>query len=231
MHMQTLDRSLRSPEPAASPRHGENALAGPLQTVGTMATVAKDAELFAEGDDTDALYAVRSGMVRLCKILPDGRRQIERFALPGDLIGLEPQGLHRVTAEAVCDCTIVRYRRSRVEALVAGDPAFAHTVLRFAVRQLDEAQRRLVLLGRNTAIERVAAFVLEMVERTGGTGQLDLAMSRADIADYLGLTIETVSRLFSQLRRQGFLDLPTAHRLILLDRAALEDIAASETAI
>lgn len=206
-------------------RLSEEDLFGPLKTVGQAVTVAKGSELFAEGDDADSLYQVRSGVLRLCKLLPDGRRQIEQFALPGDLLGFEAGTQHTATAEAVGDCVIVRYRRSRVEGIATSDPRLARNILGLAIKQLSDAQRRLVLLGRNTAMERLAHFILEMMERTDAAKCVEIPMSRTDIADYLGLTTETVSRLFTVLRQDGIVALPNASRLIVQDLSALEALA------
>jgi CRP-like cAMP-binding protein len=203
----------------------EEELFGPLKTVGQAVTVAKGSELFAEGDDADNLYQVRSGVLRLCKLLPDGRRQIEQFVLPGDLVGFEAGTQHSATAEAVADCVIVRYRRTRVEAIATTDPRLARNILGLAIKQLSDAQRRLVLLGRNTAMERLAYFILELMERTDAAKCVEIPMSRTDIADYLGLTTETVSRLFTLLRQDGIVALPTASRLVVQDLTALEELA------
>lgn len=210
--------------PIASPVTPED-MFGPLKTVGQAMTVAKGSELFAEGDDAEHLYQIRSGVLRLCKLLPDGRRQIEQFGLPGDLIGFEPGTIHNATAEAVSDCVIVRYRRTRVEGIASTDPRLARNILGLAIKQLSDAQRRLVLLGRNTAMERLAFFILEMMERTDAAKCVELTMSRTDIADYLGLTTETVSRLFTNLRQDGIITLPNANRLVVQDLAALEALA------
>ena len=198
---------------------------GPLKTVGQAMTVQRGSELFAEGDEADHLYQIRSGVLRLCKLLPDGRRQIEQFGLPGDLVGFEPGTIHNATAEAVTDCVIIRYRRSRVEGIASNDPRLARNILGLAIKQLSDAQRRLVLLGRNTAMERLAFFILEMMERTDAAKCIELSMSRTDIADYLGLTTETVSRLFTNLRQDGIITLPNANRLVVHDLAALEALA------
>jgi CRP/FNR family nitrogen fixation transcriptional regulator len=211
--------------PASALQPIESEMFGPLKTVGTTVTVARGSELFAEGDDADALYQVRSGVLRLCKMLPDGRRQIEQFVLPGDLVGFEAGILHNATAEAVTDCVVIRYRRSRVETIAATDPRLARNILGLAIKQLSDAQRRLVLLGRNTAMERLAFFILEMMERTDTAKCVNLPMPRPDIADYLGLTTETVSRLFTTLRQDGVVALPSANRLLVQDLAALEALA------
>lgn len=160
---------------------------GSLATVGSVMSIDKGAELYAERAEADSLYQIRTGVLRICKLLPDGRRQIEAFALPGDMIGFEAHGLHANSAEAVTSCSAVRHRRSRVESIAATDSRLARNILDLAVKQLSDAQRHLVRLGRNTAIERLACFILEMMERTNAVKSVDLPMSRMDIADYLGL--------------------------------------------
>jgi CRP-like cAMP-binding protein len=210
-------------QPSAAVPGGE--LANALNTVGATRLVERGAELYAEGAAADSWYQVRTGMIRLCKLMPDGRRQIEAFLLPGDFFGFEPGNEHSFAAEAVTDSVVVAYRRSRIDQLTASNPSLMQRLLTLAIKQLCEAQQKLVLLGRKTATERLACFILEMLERSGGTRVVNLPMSRTDIADYLGLTTETVSRLFTALRQDGILDLPHPHRLVVQDREALEEIS------
>lgn len=194
----------------------------PVTELGTSRTIAKDEEIFAEGERAAYFYKVVSGAVRTFKLLSDGRRQIDAFHLAGDIFGMESGDEHRFSAEALGDATIVAYRRCSLEALASSDQAFANQVIASMMRSLERAQDHMLLLGRKHALEKVATFLLVMAERLTDDGQVDLPMSRIDMADHLGLTIETVSRSLTQLERQGIIELP-AHRrsIVLRDKAAL----------
>ncbi|WP_201841116.1 helix-turn-helix domain-containing protein [Microvirga zambiensis] len=189
---------------------------------GTVHSYAKDEEIFAEGDRAAFVYKVLSGVVRTSKLLSDGRRQIDAFHLAGDIFGIEADDEHRFCAEAVGDCTIVAYRRNRLATLTAIDPEAATDMTAGMVRSLVRAQNHMLLLGRKSALEKIATFLLDMADRTSGSNILDLPMSRTDIADHLGLTIETVSRSFTQLERQGIIELISARRVILCNKAELK---------
>ena len=195
--------------------------------LGTARTVAKDEEIFAEGDRAAYFYKVVSGAVRTFKLLSDGRRQIDAFHLPGDIFGMEAGDEHRFSAEALGGATIVAYRRCSLEALASRDQAFANQVIASMMRSLERAQDHMLLLGRKHALEKIATFLLVLSERLTEDGHVDLPMSRIDIADHLGLTIETVSRSLTQLERQGVIELPAHRRCIVLrDRAALQRLEA-----
>jgi CRP/FNR family transcriptional regulator, nitrogen fixation regulation protein len=153
--------------------------------------------------------------VRLCKLLDDGRRQICAFATAGDLFGVEFGGTHGFSAEAVCDAMVVSYRRGRLDALSSGSGHAVGELLAFALEGLERAQRHMLLLGRKSALEKVASFLCDMAERAD-IDAIDLSMSRTDIADYLGLTIETVSRTLTQLEREHIIELPATRRSIVL---------------
>jgi len=195
--------------------------------LGTARRVAKDEEIFAEGDRAAYFYKVVSGAVRTFKLLSDGRRQIDAFHLPGDIFGLESGEEHRFSAEALGDVTIIAYRRCSLEVLATRDQSFANQVIASVMRSLERAQDHMLLLGRKHALEKIATFLLVLSERLAEDGHVDLPMSRIDIADHLGLTIETVSRSLTQLERQGVIKLP-AHRrsIVLRDRAALQRLEA-----
>jgi CRP/FNR family nitrogen fixation transcriptional regulator len=188
-----------------------------------MRTVAKDEEVFAEGDRAAFFYKVVSGAVRTFKLLSDGRRQIDAFHLPGDIFGLETGEEHRFSAEALGDATVIAYRRCSLDTLALRDQAFAHQVVAAMMRSLERAQEHMLLLGRKSAVEKIATFLLVLSERLTDDSHVDLPMSRVDIADHLGLTIETVSRSLTQLERQRIIELP-AHRrsIVLRDKAALQ---------
>ena len=182
-------------------------------------------EVFGEGEEAEYVYQILSGAVRTYKLLSDGRRQINSFHLPGDMFGLENGTTHRFSAEAVIETRVrVTERRSLLETMTSRDEG-ASSVLSLVTRTLQHAEHHMLLLGRKTALERVAAFLLEMDERLVHPNVLTLPMSRRDIADYLGLTIETVSRAFSTLRDEEMLrfDGQTQREIILLDREGLAE--------
>jgi CRP/FNR family nitrogen fixation transcriptional regulator len=203
--------------------------AGPVAAPGVGATRAytKDEEVFAEGDRAAYFYKVISGAVRTSKLLTDGRRQIDAFHLPGDFFGIESGEEHRFSAEALGEATVIAYRRCRLDTLAASDAGFADQLVAAMMRSLERAQDHMLLLGRKTAMEKIATFLLDLSGRVQHASHVDLPMSRTDIADHLGLTIETVSRSLTQLERQGVIELPTHRRSIVLrDKAALRRLEA-----
>jgi len=198
-----------------------------LERIGTRLGFSRNDEIYAEGDSADCWYKVVSGTVRVCKLLADGRRHIGAFCFSGDCFGIDSSGERLYSAEAIDDVIVMRFQRRATDRLIDQNPAVARLLRDAMVRDLANAHGRTLLLGRMTAPERVAAFLLEMFERRDRTKALDLPMSRNDIADYLGLTIETVCRTLSAFKRDGVIAIPTPHRIELLDRDALE--AVSET--
>ena len=198
----------------------------PLRATGTVMEVAEGREICAEGGDTDVFYKVVSGVVRVCKFLSDGRRQIEAFHVAGDLFGLELGGERLLSAEAVTDCSLIAYRRRSVEQQAATDQAVSRHLFQHAMQSLSQAQAHSLLLGRRGAAEKVAAFLLDWMGKASKDQSLHLAMSRQDIADYLGLTIETVSRSMSQFERDGVIALSGARHVRIVNSDALEDLAA-----
>jgi len=194
---------------------------------GIRRTFIKGEELFAEGDPAEFFYKVVSGTVRTCKLLSDGRRQIEAFHLPGDIFGLENGQDHRFTAEAVEDVVVVSFRRNRFTSLLHDDPAFGDQLMSSMICSLERAHDHMVLLGRKTAQEKLATFLLDMANRLSKGDRFDLPMQRTDIADHLGLTIETVSRTLTQLVRDGLIKFGAAGRTIILNnRARLQQLNA-----
>lgn len=204
---------------------GQDALE-PLRTAGTVVHVAQGREIFAEGDDTDLFYKVVSGVVRACKFLNDGRRQIEAFHVAGDLFGLELDEERLMSAEAVSDCTLVCYRRRSVETLAQKDQTVSRQLFQYAMQNMASAQAHSLLLGRRGAVEKLAAFLLGWAKQSANKRVLHLAMTRQDIADYLGLTIETVSRSLTQLERDNVIALPSTREVRILNSDILEDLAA-----
>ena len=162
-------------------------------------------EIFGENDPADHIYQVIEGAVRSHKLLSDGRRQIGAFHLAGDIFGLENGNFHRFTAEAILDTTVRLMKRKSLERVAKTDFAIVRSLLNMTTDNLQHAENHLLLLGRKTALERVAAFLLEMDRRVTAAGVMTLPMNRRDIADYLGLTLETVSRALSELHKKGYL--------------------------
>jgi CRP/FNR family nitrogen fixation transcriptional regulator len=195
---------------------------------GVQMVLRKGEELFAEGDESEFFYQVQSGAIRSCKLLSDGRRQIDAFHLGGDIFGLEAGSEHRFSAEAVGDVTVIAYRRSRLGSLIQDDPAFRDKIMTATLRSLERAQDHMMLLGRKTAQEKLASFLLDMAERVSRDDEhFELPMQRSDIADHLGLTIETVSRTLTQFTRSGLIRLLPAGRSIgLSNKMALRSLNA-----
>jgi CRP/FNR family nitrogen fixation transcriptional regulator len=183
----------------------------------------KGTEIFGEGESTEYVYQITSGAVRTYRLLSDGRRQINSFHLSGDLLGLENGAYHRFTADAVVETEVHIMRRSSLLDVIASRSMGTGSLLGLVTRNLAHAETHMLLLGRKTALERVAAFLLEMDERMTHPDVMVLPMSRRDIADYLGVTLETVSRALSILRDEQLLqfDGPTQRRIVLLDRPGL----------
>ena len=195
---------------------------------GIQMVIGKGEELFAEGDDAEFFYQVVSGAIRSYKLLSDGRRQIDAFHLRGDILGLEAGGEHRFSAEAIGGATVIAYRRSRLSALVDDDAAFRDRIMTATLRSLERAQAHMLLLGRKTAQEKMATLLLDMAERLSRDDEhFDLPMQRSDIADHLGLTIETVSRTLTQFVRSGLIRLlPAGRSICLCNKMALRGLNA-----
>ena len=181
---------------------------------------ARNTEIYGEDEPTEFLYKVVCGAVRTYKILSDGRRQIGSFYLPGDLFGLEAGDIHSFSAEAIGDSKVLLVKRSAVSALAARDSDVARLLWGVTSRELRLMQSHVLLLIKS-AQERVAGFLLEMAERSSVADEVELPMSRQDIADYLGLTIETVSRTLSLLENAATIALPSARKILLRNRGAL----------
>jgi CRP/FNR family nitrogen fixation transcriptional regulator len=185
-----------------------------------------NSEIYAEGDDARFFYKVISGVVRTLKFLSDGTRQIEAFHVAGDIFGIEHGPEHGLSAEAVSGCRVMRYRRRGLQDLLASEDGMAVEIFSYAMRCLERARAHAFLLGRGTAIQKLTAFLSEMSSAAPGGDMVDLAMTRQDIADYLGLTIETVSRTLAQLERDGVIALSSARRIRLKNRSVLRDLNA-----
>jgi CRP/FNR family nitrogen fixation transcriptional regulator len=187
--------------------------------MGAIMSYPRNSEIFGENEPADYLYKVISGSVRTSKILSDGRRQIGDFYLPGDIFGLEFADTHALSAEAVSAAKVLVVKRSALNALAEREASVAAQLFALTGRELRRAQERIVLLIKS-AQERVASFLLEMSERLALDNAIELPMSRQDIADYLGLTIETVSRTLTSLESAAAIEV-TARHIRLCDRGAL----------
>lgn len=186
----------------------------------------RSGEVFGEGEPAKYVYQVIDGAVRSYKLLSDGRRQIGAFHLAGDIFGLENGGVHRFTAEAIVDTTVRLVKRVSLAYVAENDATVARDLLNMTATNLRHAEDHMLLLGRKTSLERVAAFLLEMDTRLTAAGVMALPMCRRDIADYLGLTLETVSRALSVLHDKGILGFlgQTQRQIVLLDRPKLAEL-------
>ena len=212
---------VRSSIETLSPRPAPiSALGGPIGLMGAPLPFGRNEEIYGENEPAEYLYKVISGTVRTYKVLSDGRRQIGGFYLAGDMFGLEVGDAHTFSAEAIVDSKVLVIKRSTVTALAARDNAFARQLLALTAAELARAQGHVMLLIK-TAQERVAGFLLEMADRIQVQNEVELPMSRQDIADYLGLTIETVSRTLTQLENSAAISLPTSRHIVLRNRSAL----------
>jgi CRP-like cAMP-binding protein len=191
-----------------------------IDLMGAPMTYKRNAEIYGENEDAEYLYKVVSGTVRTYKVLADGRRQIGAFYVPGDVFGLENGAEHAFSAEAVADTKVLVAKRSAIVTLAARDTEVARQLWTITSRELQRAQEHFLALIK-TAEERVVGFLLDMATRVSGGNQFELPMSRQDIADYLGLTIETVSRTMTQLEHLAAIELPTSRRVVLRNRTAL----------
>jgi len=180
-----------------------------------------------ESDVAASVYSLTAGLLRLSKLLPDGRRQIAGFLFPGDFLGITMEEEHAFTAEAVAPSTLCRFPRARFDEFVAGQPNLESRLYAVAAHELAAARQQLVLLGRKTATERVASFLLMLAGRCAHDAEPDiiLPMSRVDIADYLGLRIETVSREITGLKTSRVIRLTGRQSLQIVDRDRLEQLA------
>jgi CRP/FNR family nitrogen fixation transcriptional regulator len=195
-----------------------------FEMTGTVMRFAADRRIYAEGDEARSFYKVISGTVRTCQFLSDGRRQIDAFHQPGDFFGFEAGSDHRLAAEAVTDCMVVAYRRRGLESLLIEDHQLSRWFFSLAMSSMARAREHSLLLGRASAAQKVAAFLLEMAERGDSDTVVELPMGRQDIADYLGLTIETVSRTLSHMEKDKTIALPSPRKVVLKDRRVLNEL-------
>lgn len=196
-----------------------------LEQLGHRQHYRSNEAVFGQEEIVLSCYNLLEGVLRLYKLLPDGRRQIVGFALPGDFIGLSVNGRHGLSADTVGPAAVCRFVKSSFWRFAEDKPKLLQRINEFVTRDLAEAQEQMVLLGRRSAEEKVAIFLIKWRERLAQVAPLaevtPLPMSRQDIADYLGLTIETVSRTFTKLERDRVIEIvPGGIRLTDVKRAA-----------
>jgi CRP-like cAMP-binding protein len=193
-----------------------------MRFVGAVTSYPSRTEIVHEDEAADRLYKVVSGTVCTYKVLSDGRRQIGSFYLPGDVFGLEFIEGHNLAAETVTSVKILVIKKRALAALAKQSAALASELLQLTARELARTQDRVLLLASKSAQERVIGFLFEMSKRSSGTGNyVELPMSRQDIADYLGLTIETVSRTLWALEHSGAIEISSRRRITMRDRSRL----------
>ena len=212
---------------AIRPKTGELSALSRGRVFSSQFEYRRGVEIYGEGEPAEFIYQVVEGAVRSYKLLSDGRRQIGAFHLPGDIFGLENGNVYRLTTEAIVDTTVWLLKRQSLEDAAEGDASVTHDLLCLTTKNLQHAEDHLLLLGRQKALEKVAAFLCEMDGRLSSATVMALPMYRRDIADYLGLTFETVSRALSMLRDKGILSFKsqTQREIVLLDRSKLAELA------
>jgi CRP/FNR family nitrogen fixation transcriptional regulator len=200
-------------------------VAGAIDGMGAAMPFQRNEEIYGEGEPADYFYKVVSGAVRTSRVLADGRRQVGGFYLAGDMFGLETDSEHSFSAEAITDCKVLVIKRSALVALAGRDHEIAGDLWAITGAELRRVQEH-ILLFIKSAQERVAAFLVEMAGRIPAGNAVELPMSRQDIADYLGLTIETVSRTLTLLENAETIELPSSRRILLRNRSALNRLNA-----
>ncbi len=209
----------------AAPVRPAPAATDPIGALGVRLHFERDDSIYSQGDQSEFVFRILSGLVRTARVTDDGRRQIGGFYYAGDMLALEDENEHCFSAEAMSDCMVLAIRRRALDAAAARDSTVARQLWTAGYRSLRKMQSHLVQIGRKTALERVGAILAELAARASGE-EVDLPMSRQDIADYLGLTIETVSRMFTQLQASGVIALTGLRRMRISDPVALQKLAA-----
>lgn len=196
-----------------------------------VTTLRQGRHLYREGDDVERIYEVVSGVVRLTRMLENGRRQVISFGYPGDIVGFPADGCHHTDCDALVDTTLRSYSRSALDT-GDGDPELHAALLQAALNEISTMQDHVMMLGQKSAAEKVASFLNVITRRygkdRGGHPQIDLPMSRGDIADFLGLTTETVSRAITALRKAGVIALDGAQTIIALKPNTLDALSRGE---
>lgn len=184
--------------------------------------------LYLEGDRADRIYEVIQGVLRLTRVTEDGRRQVIAFGYPGDTIGFPSDGRYHTDCDALTVATLAVHQRSDLET-ASGDGTLHRRLLTATLREISAMQDHFMMLGRKTAVEKLASFLTVLEDRVGEPlgqfNQITLPMNRSDIADFLGLTTETVSRTFTQLRKSGIIAIDRVQVVIILKPRALLAIA------
>jgi CRP/FNR family nitrogen fixation transcriptional regulator len=198
------------------------ALTEAFERLGVRMAYSRDEEIYAQDDEAELLYRVVRGVVRTSRVTADGRRQVGDFYYAGEVFGLEPGPDHRFAAEALTECEVQVVRRASMRAM-AGDAEVDRAILSATQREMERLQDHVLMLGRKSARERVASFLMSLAG--GNDGQVDLPMGRQDMADYLGLTIETVSRMLTQLQGEQIVEFPSSRRFQVRKWTALEALA------
>ena len=201
-----------------------------FRNLGWTLKLAPGQALFHEGDPATRVFTLTRGTLKLYKLLADGRRQVTGFLHPGDFLGISVDDEHAFSAEALEDSQLCWFPRARFDDFVEDQPKMERELYRMAAHELAAAQQQFVLLGRKTASERLASFLLLLADRTSAaegkkSAMVRLPMSRSDIADYLGLTKETVSRVISSLKRDRIIRLESLEMIRILDRGRLEQLS------
>lgn len=209
-------------------------LAG-MRALGTMQRLQPEQAAFHEGDPAKRVFMVTQGALKLYALLADGRRQVTGFMFPGDFLGVSVDEEYAFTVEALETSELWWFSREAFERFLAEHPQVERELYRLAAHELAEAQRQMVLLGRKAAHERLASFFLSLLQRAERVSEtpessFNLPMSRIDIADYLGLTKETVSRMIAHLRGRGLIRLETQNRVEVLDRDGLRAMSEGDSA-
>ena len=206
--------------------------AGPALTIppgcnGTALQLSNGQMIFNEGDEARYYYRVVVGRVRLYKMRADGRRQIVELLIPGDFFGLESAKEHTLIAEAIGRTVLERYACGQIERLSNEQPDVRHGMMTMLQSNLSAVRHHMVVLGQDTAKERVAAFLATLAGRFGmtGSGVLDLGLGRQDIADYVGLALETVCRELTTLQHEGLIEVMNHRQVAICDLAALQSLA------
>jgi CRP/FNR family transcriptional regulator len=191
-------------------------------------TFAAGEALFWEGDEAGQIFDVLEGVVRVYRIMSDGRRAIMGFIHPGDVLGVSFQNHYLFTAEAVTEVKVRRFARGRFFALINESPALRPQLFAILCDEMSSAQDQMLLLGRKTAEERVVSFLLAIHRKSASGAEIELPMSRQDMADYLGLTMETVSRMMTSLTRRGLIGAGARHTVTVRKLSVLREIAGQE---
>lgn len=215
----------------AEPVNPAGLFAGETEIRSHVSTADAGHTLFCEGDDADFVYEVLEGVVRTSKVLCDGRRQVLTFAYPGDIVGLSHDQIYHSDCDAVSGVKVRVFRKNAYNASYQNEPGLCDQFMRYATAEVNNMQDHFLMLGRKSAVEKVASFLLVLLDRVGEKNGcctcFDLPMSRSDIADFLGLTIETISRTLTRLRKENIIELPDPHRVCVTSVGGLRRLAES----